>query len=82
MVFARTIVESVDVSATRGSPSSARTNGLRGPRSMARSTRVADKAGVLDRRVKGDLGRFRDFIEQRGGRETGAWRGEVDRPQP
>jgi uncharacterized membrane protein len=43
---------------------------------------VADKAGVLDRRVKGDLNRFREFIEERGGRETGAWRGEVDRPRP
>jgi uncharacterized membrane protein len=43
---------------------------------------VADKTGVLDRRVKGDLKRFRDFIESRGGRETGGWRGEVDRPRP
>jgi uncharacterized membrane protein len=43
---------------------------------------VADKTGFLDRRVKGDLKRFRDFIESRGGRETGAWRGEVDRPRP
>jgi hypothetical protein len=34
---------------------------------------------VLDRRVKGDLKRFKEFIEQRG-RETGAWRGDVDRP--
>jgi uncharacterized membrane protein len=39
---------------------------------------VADKLGVLDRRVKGDLRRFKEFIESRGGRETGAWRGEVD----
>jgi len=43
---------------------------------------VADKAGLLDRRVKGDLKRFRDFMESRGGRETGGWRGEVDRPRP
>ena len=42
---------------------------------------VADKLGVLDRRVKGDLNRFREFIEARE-RETGAWRGEVDRPHP
>jgi hypothetical protein len=42
---------------------------------------VADKTGVLDRRVKGDMKRFREFIESRGG-ETGAWRGEVERPQP
>jgi len=41
---------------------------------------VADKAGVLDRRVKGDLGRFKDFIESHGGHETGAWRGEVPPP--
>jgi hypothetical protein len=40
---------------------------------------VADKLGVLDRRVKGDLKRFKEYIEQRGG-ETGAWRGDVDRP--
>jgi uncharacterized membrane protein len=42
---------------------------------------VADKTGALDRRVKGDLKRFREFIEEHGG-ETGAWRGEVDRPRP
>jgi hypothetical protein len=28
-------------------------------------------------KVKGDLQRFKDFVEARGG-ETGAWRGEVD----
>ena len=33
--------------------------------------------GVLDRRVEGDLKRFKEFIEARG-RETGAWRGEVE----
>ena len=38
------------------------------------------KLGVVDRRVKGDLKRFKEFIEHRGGVETGAWRGEVDRP--
>ncbi|MBF6147283.1 SRPBCC family protein [Nocardia nova] len=42
---------------------------------------VADKLGILDRRVKGDLERFRDFIEARP-QESGAWRGDVDRPQP
>ncbi|HWV26502.1 MAG TPA: SRPBCC family protein [Aeromicrobium sp.] len=41
---------------------------------------VADKAGVIDRRVKGDVKRFKDFIESHGGRETGAWRGDVQRP--
>ena len=40
---------------------------------------VADKANLLDLRVKGDLKRFKDFIESRGS-ETGAWRGDVDRP--
>ncbi len=42
---------------------------------------AADKTGMLDRRVKGDMKRFREFIEQRG-TESGAWRGEVDRPTP
>jgi uncharacterized membrane protein len=32
--------------------------------------------GVLDRRVKGDLERFKEFIEARGV-QTGGWRGEV-----
>src|SRR2546430_15908732 len=40
---------------------------------------VGDKTGMLDRRVKGDMKRFREFIEARGA-ETGAWRGDV--PQP
>jgi uncharacterized membrane protein len=35
--------------------------------------------GALDRRVEGDLDRFKQFIEFRG-RETGAWRGEVASP--
>ncbi|SDC87367.1 SRPBCC family protein [Actinokineospora iranica] len=39
---------------------------------------VADKVGILNHRVKGDMKRFKEFIEERGGRETGAWRGEVD----
>jgi uncharacterized membrane protein len=41
---------------------------------------AGDKLGILDRRVKGDLKRFKEFIESRGGAETGAWRGQVDRP--
>ncbi|MFF0169895.1 SRPBCC family protein [Streptomyces prasinus] len=36
----------------------------------------ADMLGVIDRRVKGDLHRFKEYIEQRGG-ETGAWRGRI-----
>ncbi|HEV2780714.1 MAG TPA: SRPBCC family protein [Actinophytocola sp.] len=35
--------------------------------------------GVVGTRIKGDLQRFKDFIERRG-QETGGWRGEVDRP--
>ena len=34
--------------------------------------------GFDERRVKADLGRFKEFIESRGA-ETGAWRGEVPR---
>jgi uncharacterized membrane protein len=41
---------------------------------------VADKLGVLNAQVKSDLKKFKEFIESRGGRETGAWRGSVDRP--
>jgi uncharacterized membrane protein len=43
--------------------------------------KAADKLGLLKRRIKGDLDRFKDFIESRG-TETGAWRGDVERPQP
>jgi uncharacterized membrane protein len=32
--------------------------------------------GMVERRVKGDLERFREFIEERG-QPTGAWRGEI-----
>lgn len=44
--------------------------------------KAGDKLGMVDRRIKGDLERFKNFIEARGGVETGAWRGKVDRPQP
>ena len=41
---------------------------------------VVEKAGDLlqldERRVKGDLARFKEFVESRGV-ETGAWRGDV-----
>ncbi|SDE21184.1 SRPBCC family protein [Glycomyces harbinensis] len=40
---------------------------------------AADRLGVLDRRVKGDMKRFKDFIE-RHGYETGGWRGDVPPP--
>jgi uncharacterized membrane protein len=38
--------------------------------------KVGDAFNVVDRRIKGDLERFKEFIEERGG-ETGAWRGEI-----
>jgi uncharacterized membrane protein len=38
---------------------------------------AGDKLGMVKTRTKGDLKRFKKFIESRG-RETGAWRGEVD----
>ena len=39
---------------------------------------VADALGVVKGRIKGDLERFKEFVERRG-RETGAWRGEIHR---
>jgi uncharacterized membrane protein len=39
---------------------------------------VGDAIGIVSARVKGDLERFKEFIEARGS-ETGAWRGEIDR---
>jgi uncharacterized membrane protein len=39
--------------------------------------RIGDAIGAPDRQVKGDLERFKEYIEGRG-RETGAWRGEVE----
>ncbi len=38
---------------------------------------AGDALGLLERRVKGDLERFKRFLESRGS-ETGAWRGEVE----
>lgn len=44
---------------------------------------VPEKAGaalgIVQQRVKGDLDRFKDFIEHRSA-ETGAWRGDVSAP--
>ena len=40
---------------------------------------VADKVGILGSRVKGDMKRFKEFIEARGA-ATGSWRGDVERP--
>ena len=39
--------------------------------------KIGAAVGSDDRRVKGDLERFKEFIERRGV-ETGAWRGEVE----
>jgi hypothetical protein len=38
---------------------------------------VGNALGFMDRRVDGDLHRFKDFIEGRGV-ATGAWRGTVE----
>ena len=40
---------------------------------------VGDALGFVQRRAKGDLERFKTFIEDRGA-PTGVWRGEVDQP--
>jgi len=39
--------------------------------------KLGSAVGADSRRVKGDLERFKEFIESRG-TETGAWRGEVE----
>lgn len=41
--------------------------------------KVADRAGVLEQRIDGDMHRFKEFIERRG-QETGGWRGDVSPP--
>ncbi|MEU9392912.1 SRPBCC family protein [Streptomyces sp. NPDC048324] len=38
--------------------------------------KAADALGMVDRRVKGDMKRFKEYMEERGG-ETGSWRGRV-----
>ena len=38
---------------------------------------VGDDLGAVSLCVRGDLKRFKEFIEKRG-RETGAWRGQID----
>ncbi len=40
--------------------------------------KAGDTLGLVQRKVKGDLERFKEFIEERG-HPTGAWRGEVPR---
>jgi uncharacterized membrane protein len=39
--------------------------------------KAGDALGFVERQVKGDLGRFKEFIESRG-TPTGGWRGEVE----
>ena len=41
--------------------------------------KIGDALGAADRRVRGDLQRYKELVESRGS-ETGAWRGEVKRP--
>jgi uncharacterized membrane protein len=38
--------------------------------------KIGDALGLVQRRIKGDLGRFKELIEGRGV-ESGAWRGDV-----
>ncbi|WMX43737.1 SRPBCC family protein [Streptomyces roseicoloratus] len=44
--------------------------------SVGMAEKAADALGVLDRRVKGDLKRFKGFMEERG-HGTGGWRGRI-----
>ncbi|GAA2251849.1 cyclase [Streptomyces ruber] len=39
--------------------------------------KVGDMLGIVKRQAKGDLARFKEYIEERG-RETGEWRGTVE----
>jgi uncharacterized membrane protein len=41
---------------------------------------LGDAVGLVSARIKGDLQRFKEFIESRHS-ETGAWRGEIERGQ-
>ncbi|MFC5249366.1 SRPBCC family protein [Streptomyces nigrescens] len=38
--------------------------------------KAADMSGTIERRVKGDMQRFKGYIERRGA-ESGAWRGRI-----
>ena len=40
---------------------------------------IGDAVGAMRARVRGDLQRFKEFIETRGS-ETGAWRGDIETP--
>jgi uncharacterized membrane protein len=37
---------------------------------------IGDALGLVERRIEGDMKRFKEFLEARG-RETGGWRGEI-----
>jgi uncharacterized membrane protein len=39
--------------------------------------KAGDALGLVKSRVKGDLERFKELIESRGGNASGAWRGDV-----
>ena len=39
--------------------------------------KAGDALGMIEKRIRGDLERFKEFIESRG-TETGAWRGTVE----
>jgi len=41
---------------------------------------VGSALGLVERRVEGDLKRFKEFVESKGA-ATGAWRGEIRRPE-
>jgi uncharacterized membrane protein len=76
--------ESIDGKQTRGTVSFEQAGGGRTRVHLQMSYRpegIAEKVGStvgLDsRRIRGDLGRFRDLIEERQA-ESGAWRGEVE----
>ncbi|PRX98624.1 SRPBCC family protein [Allonocardiopsis opalescens] len=43
--------------------------------------KIGDALNVVDRRIQGDMNRFKEFIESRE-IPTGGWRGDVDRPTP
>lgn len=43
--------------------------------------KVGDALGMVERRVDGDLQRFKEFIESRG-MQSGSWRGEVHGGKP
>lgn len=40
--------------------------------------KIGDALGAADRRVRSDLGRFKELVEANGA--SGGWRGEVKRP--